>query len=69
MDPGIDFEFTATFDVFPTVELANFDRVNVKRPSAEIEDADLETMIARLRERTRPKSLLFDLRKRAIRSR
>jgi trigger factor len=50
MDPGIDFEFTATFDVFPTVELANFDRVNVKRPSAEIEDADLETMIARLRE-------------------
>jgi trigger factor len=50
MDPGIDFEFTATFDVFPTVELANFDRVNVKRPSAEIGDADLETMIARLRE-------------------
>ena len=50
MDPGIDFEFTATFDVFPTVELANFDRVSVKRPSAEIEDADLETMIARLRE-------------------
>ena len=50
MDPGIDFEFTATFDVFPTVELANFDRVNVKRPSAEIEDADLGTMIARLRE-------------------
>ena len=50
MDPGIDFEFTATFDVFPTVELANFDRVSVKRPSAEIEDADLESMIARLRE-------------------
>lgn len=50
MDPGIDFEFTATFDVFPTVELANFDRVNVKRPSAQIEDADLETMITRLRE-------------------
>ena len=50
MDPGIDFEFTATFDVFPTVELANFDKVQVKRPSAEIEDADLESMIARLRE-------------------
>jgi trigger factor len=36
--------------VFPTVELANFDKVQVKRPSAEIEDADLESMIARLRE-------------------
>ena len=50
MDPGLDFEFTATFDVFPTVELASFDRISVKRPAAEIEDKDLETMIERLRE-------------------
>jgi trigger factor len=50
MDPGIDFEFTATFDVFPTIELANFDRISVKRPSAQIEDADLDNMIERLRE-------------------
>ena len=50
MDPGIDFEFTATFDVFPTIELASFSKINVKRPSAEIEDADLENMIERLRD-------------------
>ena len=50
MDPGIDFEFTATFDVFPTVELASFDRISVKRPSAAIEDKDLESMIERLRD-------------------
>ena len=50
MDPGVDFEFTATFDVFPAIELVNFEKVNVKRPSAQIEDADLENMIERLRD-------------------
>ena len=50
MDPGVDFEFTATFDVFPTIELVNFDKVSVKRPMAQIEDADLEAMIERLQE-------------------
>lgn len=50
MDPGIDFEFTATFDVFPTVELVSFERISVKRPSAEIAEADLEMMIERLRD-------------------
>ena len=50
MDPGIDFEFTATFEVFPSVELANFDKIAVKRPSAEIADTDLDDMVAKLRE-------------------
>ncbi|MDB2646234.1 trigger factor [Pseudomonadales bacterium] len=50
MDPGIDFEFTATFEVFPSVELANFDKIAVKRPSAEITAADLDDMIVKLRE-------------------
>ena len=50
MDPGADFEFTATFDVFPTIELMNFDKVKLKRPFAQIEEADLESMIERLRD-------------------
>jgi trigger factor len=50
MDPGIDFEFTATFEVFPVVELADLHRVKVKKPEAEVTDADLEQMIERLRE-------------------
>ena len=50
MDPGADFEFTATFDVFPTIELVNFDKVKLKRPYAQIEEADLESMIERLRD-------------------
>lgn len=50
MDPGIDFEFTATFEVFPAIELANFSKVSVKSPEGEITDEDLENMVTRLRE-------------------
>jgi trigger factor len=50
MDPGIDFEFTATFEVFPNVELTDLGNVTVKRPQAEITDDDLAEMIERLRE-------------------
>ena len=50
MDPGIDFEFTATFDVYPTIELADFSKVNVKRPTAEIADDDIQTMVSKLQD-------------------
>ena len=50
MDPGIDFEFTATFDVYPTIDLADFSKINIKRPSAEIGEEDIETMIGKLQE-------------------
>jgi trigger factor len=50
MDPGIDFEFTATFEVFPNVELADLSKASIKQPEAEITDDDLETMIERLRD-------------------
>ncbi len=50
MEPGNDFEFTATFEVFPKVELADLARVEVKSPQAEITEADVDEMIERLRE-------------------
>ena len=50
MDPGIDFEFTATFEVFPVVELTDLGRVAVKKPAAEISTDDLAQMVDRLRE-------------------
>ncbi len=50
MDPGIDFEFTATFEVFPSVEVADLSKVAVKAPRAEITDEDMENMVQRLRE-------------------
>ncbi|MEM8769353.1 MAG: trigger factor family protein, partial [Pseudomonadota bacterium] len=42
MDPGMDFEFTATFEVFPAVELSDLSKATVKKPEAEITEADLE---------------------------
>jgi trigger factor len=50
MEPGNDFEFTATFEVFPLVELANLARAEVRKPVAEITEADVDQMIERLRE-------------------
>ena len=50
MDPGIDFEFTATFEVFPVVEVTDLARIEVKKPTAEITDDDLQEMVDRLRE-------------------
>ena len=50
MDPGIDFEFTATFEVFPSVELADLKALSIRKPAAEIGDADVDSMVERLRE-------------------
>ncbi|MFU8814815.1 MAG: trigger factor [Pseudomonadales bacterium] len=50
MEPGNDFEFTATFEVFPAVELAPLEKVLVKSPEAEITESDIDEMIERLRE-------------------
>jgi trigger factor len=50
MEPGNDFEFTATFEVFPNVELADLAKVSVKKPAAEITEADVDDMIERLRD-------------------
>lgn len=50
MDPGDDFEFTATFEVFPSVDLADLSRVAVKRPEAEVTESDVDDMIERLRD-------------------
>lgn len=50
MEPGADFEFAATFEVMPEVELADLTQVSVERPQAEVTEADIDTMIERLRE-------------------
>jgi trigger factor len=49
-EPGKDLEFVAIFDVFPEIELASFDSITVERPVAEVTEADLDTMIANLRQ-------------------
>ena len=53
LDAGFDFEFTATFEVFPPVELADFASLEVARPTCEITDGDIDDMVQRLREQRR----------------
>src|SRR5690606_17983357 len=47
---GEDLEFVATFEVFPEVELAAFDTIEVEKPVSEVTDADVDEMIETLRQ-------------------
>lgn len=44
------FNYEATFEVYPQVELAPLDRIEVERPQAEVTEADIDQMIETLRE-------------------
>ena len=46
---GQDLEYTATFEVYPEVKLADHSKVSIKRPVADIQADDLEKMIDVLR--------------------
>lgn len=43
-------EYIAEFEVYPEVSLEGMDQLEVSRPYAEIQDADLENMLTKLRE-------------------
>jgi trigger factor len=43
--PGDGFEYTATFEVYPEIKLANLSGVKIERPVSEITDADLDEML------------------------
>ncbi|NMH64448.1 trigger factor [Shewanella salipaludis] len=43
------FEFVATFEVYPEVELKGLDAIEVEQPKAEVKDADVDAMIETLR--------------------
>ncbi len=49
MEPGKDLEYVAIFEVFPEVVLADVATIEVKRPVAEVGEADVEQMIETLR--------------------
>lgn len=50
MEPNVDLEFTATFELVPTVEIAELSKVEIKRPSTEITEEDVNKMVDRLKE-------------------
>ena len=42
---GQDVEYTATFEVFPTVEVSTLDDLSVEKPVAEVTDADIDDIV------------------------
>lgn len=46
---GKDVEFAALVEVYPEITIADFSALAVERPTSEVTDADLETMIENLR--------------------
>jgi len=47
-EEGQDLEFKATFEVYPEIALADFSGIKVEKRTAEVTDADLDTMLANL---------------------
>lgn len=48
IEPGKPLEYIATFEVYPEVTLADCSKLEINRPTAEVTDADVETMIETL---------------------
>ncbi len=44
------FEYTAEFEVYPEISLDNVSDLEIKRPVATVQQADVEAMIAKLRD-------------------
>ncbi len=49
--PGADFEYSATFEVLPTFQVAGLAEMEVVRLEAEVTEADIDSMVENLRER------------------
>ncbi|PAU87367.1 trigger factor [Pseudomonas sp. WN033] len=49
LEEGKDFEYIATFEVYPEVALADFAGISVERIESEVTDADLDNMLDILR--------------------
>jgi trigger factor len=49
LSQGKDLEFTATFEVYPEVAVANLDKIEISKPVVEITDEDMSKMLDTLR--------------------
>ena len=47
-EDGKAFEFEATFEIYPEVELKNLDKIAIERPKVDVSDADLDEMFVTL---------------------
>ena len=60
IEPGNGMSYTATFEVYPAIEIAPVEALKIEKPVCEIVDADLEKMIETLRDQrtaTRSRSI------------
>ncbi|EAT10784.1 trigger factor, partial [Bermanella marisrubri] len=48
-EEGKDFQFSATFEIYPEVEIKDVEKIEVEKLAAEVKDEDLENMIDILR--------------------
>ncbi len=48
-DAKDNFEFTATFEVYPEFEVKGLDKIKIERPAVEIGDADIDLMLGTIR--------------------
>ncbi|MCX8642035.1 MULTISPECIES: trigger factor [unclassified Gilliamella] len=46
---GQDYTYTVEFEVYPDVKIKDLDKIEVEKPVAEVNDADIDTMIETLR--------------------
>lgn len=50
---GDDFQFSATFEVYPEIAITDLSQVSVEQPVADIQDADIDKMVETLREQNK----------------
>lgn len=46
---GEDFPFTVEFDVYPEIEIKGLENITIEKPTAKVEEADVDVMIETLR--------------------
>ncbi|MDX1696167.1 MAG: trigger factor [Ketobacteraceae bacterium] len=49
-EPGLDFQFTATFEVYPDITVSGVENIEITRYTAEVKDEDVDSMLEKLRE-------------------
>jgi len=52
-DAKEEFEFTATFEVYPEFEVTGLDKIKIERPVVEIGDVDIDKMLETIRKQRR----------------
>lgn len=49
MEAGKALEYTASFEVYPEIEIGDVSAIEIKRPQVAVSDADIDTVVERLR--------------------